>query len=93
MVPTDWHSALGHPVNEEGRVAAAALLAEHGFHVGNARLLIDVVAREVERDEPERAIKYLRSFVGEHAPEGLGHDETLVLWVCAVLCTQETADA
>jgi hypothetical protein len=87
---SDWFSSLGHPVSEEGRRAATSLLVEwYGAHAGNARLVIDVVAREIEHDNPERALACLRSFVAEipalKSP-GRKWNENVVIQTCAYLC-------
>lgn len=61
----DWLNALGHPVPPEGLRAALDLLVGEGYDVTQASMVLTVVAREVEHDEPVRAQQYLRSFVGD----------------------------
>lgn len=78
MAADNWFDALGLPVNTSQRVACVDFLAAEGYNAGEAALTVSVVAREVEHDQPDRAIRYMRSFVGRH--------ETVVLRALAVLC-------
>lgn len=73
----DWFEALGKPVHPSQRQAALDLLTDEGYNPGEAELVLAVVAREIEHDNPEAAIKYMRSFVG--------HSETLVIRALATL--------
>lgn len=61
----DWLNALGKPVTDEGKQAALDLLVGHGYNLSAAAMVLSVVAREVEHDQPERAQRYMRSFVGD----------------------------
>lgn len=76
----DWFDALGKPVSPDGIALATALLVDHGYDEKQAGMVLWVVAREVTHDQPDRAQKYLRSFVGSN--------ETLVLRCLATMLAQ-----
>jgi len=65
-VVDNWFDALGKPVIYEGRMRALRLLETHGYDRAEAAMVIDVVAREVHHDQPERAQRYLRTFLDDN---------------------------
>jgi hypothetical protein len=75
-----WWDALGKPVPEEARCAAYDLLVANGCNPGEAALVVPVVCREIEHDEPDAAQKVLRHWLPAH------HSETLVLQTIATIC-------
>lgn len=79
-----WFASLGHPVPPHRLKAALGLLRHAGRNVGEGAMVLQVVCREMEHDEPERAQRYLRSWIGS--------DETLVLRVLSLLCHDEGVD-
>lgn len=87
---TSWWDALGKPVAAENVRAAADLLVDNGMGADYVALLLPLVVREIEHDEPERAQKVLRSTV--HELLGAYGNETLVLMTLATL-TAPTAGA
>jgi hypothetical protein len=74
----NWFDSLGQPVPAERLEATLELLVEHGYDRGEAVMVLGVVAREIAHDEPDRAQRYMRSFVGR--------DETLVIRALATMC-------
>lgn len=80
MVPPDgWLDACGSLVGQPGRQAAFDLLVGEGCDPGETSLVLTVVAREIEHDEPERAQQYLRSWLPA------GGSETLLMRTLATL--------
>lgn len=78
MKATDgWFDALGKPVGEQRRREARDLLVSFGRDPEETALVITVIAREIEHDEPARAFRYARTFIGS--------DETLVIRTLATL--------
>jgi hypothetical protein len=80
-----WFDALGHPICSWQRLAAVQLLETEGYDRAQACVVVAVIAREMEHDEPERACRYARSFVYDEHPDGPCRSETLVLRVLAAL--------
>lgn len=75
-----WFDSLGKPVSQTRRQAAYQLLVGEGFDPGETAMVLTVVAREIEHDEPARAQKYLRSWMPPY------HNETLLMRTLATLC-------
>lgn len=61
--------ALGKPVPAAGRKAAYDLLVEEGCDPGEAMVVVPLVAREVEHDNPDRAQSILRGWLPAHGSE------------------------
>lgn len=57
----NWFDALGNPVSQEGRAAACEWLVGEGLDPMEVDMVVAVVAREIEHDEPDRAQRYMRS--------------------------------
>lgn len=74
-----WFDTLGRPVSQERKQAALDLLGREGYDSGEASMVLSVVCREIEHDEPARAQKYLRSWIG--------NNETMVMRTLASLCS------
>lgn len=81
VLPETWFDALGHPVHQAGRQAAWELLVSQGLDADEASVIIPLIAREVEHDNPERAQKILRNWLPAHG------SEILLMRTFAVLCT------
>lgn len=85
-VAEGWFDAFGHPVSQWQRLEAVNLLVDNGYDRAQACLVVAVIAREVEHDEPQRAHAYARRFVYEDHPDGKRHsDETLVIRLLATI--------
>lgn len=77
-VKPGWFDALGHPVPERRRAAALDLLVRNGFDAKEATVVLGVVCREIEHDEPARAKRYLDTFL-------VRKNQTLVYMTLATL--------
>lgn len=71
LPPEGWLDACGSLVGTKGREAALTLLADNGCDRGEASLVLTVVAREIEHDNPDAAQRYLRSFLPAAGSETL----------------------
>lgn len=78
--PANWWEACGSLIGSAGRQAAFKLLVSQGCDPGETSLVLTVVAREIEHDQPERAQQYLR-----HWLPACG-SEILLLRALATLC-------
>lgn len=84
-IRTDWFDALGKPVSEHGRRAALDLLVAEGYDAGEAAMVLTVVAREIEHDQPAQAMRYMESFVGRR-------HRTMLIRTLATLTAPQTGD-
>lgn len=76
-----WFEALGRPVSDAGRQAALDLLLFGTDQPwAHCEMVLDVVCREIAHDEPDRAQRYLRSFLPAAG------SETFLFRILAALC-------
>jgi hypothetical protein len=75
----NWWNALGKPVPQENILYALDFLTDLGYDPAATQMVLAVVCREIEHDNPKLALRYLRSHLGRQ-------NETLVLTCCAKLC-------
>lgn len=73
-----WFDALGKPVHDSQARVALDLLVGEGYDKTETSMVLAVVAREIEHDNPQACFRYLRSHLGEE-------NETLVLRTLATL--------
>lgn len=78
-----WWDALGHDVPVPRMVAAIDLLVDNGQNRGEAEIVIQLVAREIRHDNPDRAQRTLRSWLPAYG------SETLLLMVLATLAADD----
>jgi hypothetical protein len=76
-IADSWFDALGKPVNDANYRAALDFAVSLGHHPVGGAMCLDVICREIRHDNPDRAVKYARSW--------LGRDETAVIRLLATL--------
>ena len=80
----NWFAALGNEISDTAFQATLAYLTDEGYNTGEAALVLNIVAREIRHDNPDRAFAYMRSFVGRF--------ETVTYRALATLCATPLSD-